>query len=807
MSRPLSPAPLARPLRQALRSLARTPALVAAAVLSLALGIGANTAVFSLIQNLLFADLPYAEPDRLVRIWETFAFPDGRGEGSVSIANLRDWQQQATALSAIGGYQWASFNWLADSGASRLLGVETTPEVWSILGATPELGRTYTNDDVAKGERVVVLAHSFWERQLASDPAILGKAMVLNGGSAVVIGVMPRGFTFPPRSEAKLWAPFAWTERDLANRGNHSLATVARLAPGASLEQARQNLEAVARRLELLYPDQQQDRSVLLRALPEAVSSRYRAMLFTLWAAVSAVLLIGCANVANLLLVRATGRRRDLALCAALGASRWRLILETLTESLLLALAGGVLGVVLGVVAVEALATLPGSGVAVSGRLGLNLPVLSGSLAVATLAALLAGVAPALRASRVALHQVLAEGSPRSGGVRRDPLRTAMVIAEVALALIVTVGASLMLRSLGLLAAVAPGMRSAGVMTMHIALPEALYATPEAQLELWERLSAEVRRLPGVEGAGLIDLLPLQSWGFNGDFTIAGQGDLPPGKQPFAEFRTVSDGYFDALAIPLLAGRGFEAGDRGEEGIVVLVNRALVERFLPGVDPLGARFGFGDTWATVVGVVGDVRGSGLDAPVRPEIYFTERQRPRGEMSLVVATAGQPTAIVEPVRAALARLDRTLPLDQVLTMEEVVRSFLAGRRFSALLLGLFALLALLLAAIGLYGVISYSVAQRTFEIGVRMALGADRRAALGVAFRHGLALVLAGVGSGVPLALALGRLVASQLYLVTPSDPLAYGRAAAVLLAVGSVACLIPASQAMRVSPVRALGRD
>ncbi len=797
---------LLQDFRLAARRLVHRPVFTTVAALSLALGIGANTAIFSVVDAVLLRPLPYPEPGRLVRIWETFTHPDGVGLGSVSVPNFRDWQEQQQSFEAVGAYFLRDVNLMGAESPSRFRATAVTPEVFPLLGVAASRGRALGAGDKMH-DPVVVIGDELWRGFFGADPGLVGKTIRLDGENATVVGVMPPGFEFPPRSEAQLWIPLKLSETAVERRGMHWMRTVARLRPGVEPATAEADMKAIARRLETEYPEHQTGRSVALKPLADAVVAGQRPILLALWGAVGFVLLIACGNVANLLLARGAGQRTELAVRAALGAGRGRLARQVLLDSVLLALAGGGLGLAAGWQAVRYLASMPGSSLPTGHQVAFDVRIFSFSIAASLLAAVASGLLPAWRASRMDLQDAMRERSATGGGSHRDPARAALVIAEIALALVVLIGASLLVRSFWALQNIDHGVRTERVLTMRIPLPKK-YDSVEKVDGFYSPLLERVEAIPGVESAGTIHLLPVQDWGWNGSFTVEGRPEEPPGQEPFAENRYVGGDYFQTLGIPLIAGRLFDRRDRGESPPVVLVNRTAARRYWGDESPVGRRIRFGEQeWLTIVGVVGDVHNRSLRQGVTPEIYFHHPQHSLTQTTLVVRTTIEPMTAVAAIREEIRRLDPEQPVFRVQTMDEVVATHLASSRFSGILFSLFAALALVLATLGVYGVMSYSVGQRTREIGLRMALGADRPKVLSLVLRQGLRLALFGTAAGVVVALGLTRFLQSQLFAVEPTDVATFAAVPLVLLAVAAVACLIPARRAASLEPTAALRHE
>ncbi|MFL6195860.1 MAG: ADOP family duplicated permease [Thermoanaerobaculia bacterium] len=799
-----------RDVRFALRSLGRSPAFTIVAVLCLALGIGANAAVFSVLNAVLLRPLPYPEPDRLVRIYETMG---NGGQGSVALPNYRDWVEQSTGFSQLAFWQTGSRNLLGSGGAERIVTVETTPNLFSLLGVRPLRGRTFVpgQDDPRKA-RIAVVSEAFWRNRFGGDPGLVGRAIQLDGFPYMVVGVMPEGFTFPPGggTRADAWLLFNDPRADDA-RGAHFLAVAGRLKPGMSLEQATAQLVQVAARMAKTYPDFQTGRSVLVQPLQDTVVGRSRKGLLILFGAVALVLLIACANVANLLLARAAVRQREVAVRLALGAGRTRLIRQFLVESLVLALAGAALGTLLAVLSLRALEPLVAGALPISGHIPLDGRVFGFLLLAAALSGLLFGIGPALQASRQDLRDSLTEGGGKSTSSRRQQsFRSALVVLEIGISLVLLVGAGLLLRGFLRLSATPSGLVAENVLTAHLAVPAAQLKGVTART--FHPVLEKVRHLPGVRSAALISMLPIQDAWTNGSYQVEGRPPLPLDQQPLAEWRVASPGFFSSLGIPVLRGRDFAESDGGPGVRRVIINEALARKEFPGEDPVGKQLRIDkEAPHDIIGLVGSVRQAGLDQEPLTEIYFPYSQIGAedylGDSTLVIRTDVPPEGLSASVRGAVREVDPGLSLYNVQTMEEVVSRSLADRRLNLWLLGAFAGIALLLAAAGLYGVISYLVAQRTREIGVRLALGAQKSSVVGMVVRQGAVLVAAGIALGLVGSLAVTRVLESLLYGVSTRDPLTFVAIPALLAAVALLATWVPARRASRVDPMLAIRNE
>ena len=796
-------------LRYGIRLLVKHPGFTIVAVLTLALGIGANSAIFSVVNAVLLRPLPFREPERLVKLYETL--PQG-GTGSVSVPNLIDWREQNSVLTEISAYQFADFNLQGSEQPERVLGATVSSNFFDIVGVQPQLGRTFTKgEDQPGADRVVVLSNQLWRRNYGADPQVVGKRVHLGGESYLVVGVMPQGFLYPSRT-TELWTPLIFTPKQLASRGSHSLFAIGRLKDGVKFEQAQSEMSAIASRLEQQYPDAQKSRGILLIRLQDEVVQNVRPALLILLGAVGFVLLIACTNVANLLLARAATRRREIAIRSALGAGRTRLIRQFLTESVLLSVVGGAAGLVVAKWGVDALVALAAGLLPRATEIGLDWRVLAFTLLLSVLTGIVFGLAPALQVSKIDVQEALKEGGSAGTSPRGNALRSMLAVLEVASALVLLVGAGLLIKSFVRLQQVDSGLRPENVLTMRITLPETKYNSTQASTAFYKEVLERVSALPGVEATGAINLLPIQQYGTNGNVRIEGRTPDPAGRDPLVEFRTTSPDYFRALGVPLIAGRFFGAQDGEGSAPVVIVNQAFAQKLLPGQDPVGKRIlgdkPDGSDNMTIVGVVGDVKQSGLTQASRPEI-FSPYTQPLWEgmtrsMTLVVRASVDAPTLTPLIRREVLAVDPAQPVYNVQTMETVIERSVSGSRLNMMLLSIFAGLALVLALVGIYSVMSYLVAQHTREIGIRMALGAQPWNILKLVLGQGLMLALIGVMIGLLGAFALTRLMASLLFGVTATDPLTYLAVSLLLLLVSLVACYLPARRAMKVDPMVAL---
>jgi len=802
-------------IRFGLRNLRRTPATAVAALVALALGIGANSAIFSVVNGVLLEPLPYPDPDRLLLAFESnpaLGFPTF----SVASLNFLDWRAQSRSFSALAAIEPASVNWTGREQPEVLKAGKVSADFWRVVGvermAGGMLGRVFSAaEDTPASHRVAVLGNGVWRRRFGADPSVVGRTLTLDGEVYTVVGVAPPGLDFPNHRD--LYLPAA-LDPAKANRGAHFYVVAGRLRPDASLERAQSELSGIAARLARQFPETNESWGVKLIPLKEQMVKTIRPALLVLSAAVGAVLLIACLNVANLLLVRLAARERELAVRTALGAGRGRLVRQVLTESVILSLGGALLGLLFAVWGVRALVALGGDKIPRAEAIGVDWKVVAFTLGIAVVTGLLFGLVPALHGSGDHLQESLKEGGRAvAGGARGRLARQVLVLAEVAIALVLLVSASLLIKSFARLHAVDPGFRPQGVLTMNVAPPDFKYKDPKRMLAFYRDLLARLGSLPGVAHAGSVYPLPL---GNSNQILVYDVADRPfPRRQdaPSAIARWVSPGYFQALSVPLVKGRVFTDQDTDRTTPVAVINRHLAQKLWPGGDPIDQRITFDDPrqkdvrWMTIVGVVGDVLQKSLDKDPGDEIYADQLQDPLPMSTLVVRAAGDPRAIAGPIRQVVAGIDRDLPIDQVRTMEEVVAASLAPNRFNTVLLSIFAGLALVLAAVGVYGVVSYTVNQRTHEIGIRMALGAQGEDVLGLVLRQGMTLVLWGLVVGLFAALAATRQLASLVYGVSTNDPWTFTSVAVALAAVALAANALPARRATRVDPLVALRQE
>lgn len=802
-------------LRHAWRALLKNPGFTLVALLTLAIGIGANTAIFSVVNAVLLKPLPFPEADRLVRVYEGTT----GGLETASPPNFADWRNENTAFDEMGAYVMTMAAVSGAGEARRLTGSAVTAGFFPVLASPPLLGRTISAADAVEGRHhVVVLSHALWQRQYHGDPEILGRTLRLDGRDHTVIGIMRPDFAYP--APAAFWVPLPFSETDLATqRGAHYLDVIARLAPGITIEEASSQMAAIADVLEARHPDTNTGSSAGVIGMKDALVGEVRPALLMLLGAVGFVLLIACGNVANLLLARMAARRRELAVRNALGAGRHRLVRLVLTESVLLSIGGGVAGVLLAMLGLEVLLALPIQGVPRLEHVRLDFSVLAFTAAVSLFTGLLFGLLPALKACLVSdLTAALKSGgaaatTDREGG----RTRRALVVAEMALAVLLLFGAGLLLRSFIELQSVDPGFNAQAVLTFDIALPSARYPEPQQARAFFAELQQQVATLPGVEGVGSVFGLPLS--GFNYVISVERMDGAPaydrPGNERYTQVRVVTPSYFQVMEIPLLAGRMLTDQDRAGAGPAVLVNESAAKLLWPGRDPLAHELELGTTLGVgamrvggpVVGVVADVRHAGLDAHARPEVYVTHSQFPVDLLSVVVRTSVPPQSLVPAIRERLHAIDSELPFDDVRTMEQRVAASVAQPRLTMFLLGIFALAALFLAAIGIYGVLAYAVRQRSNEIGVRRALGAPASHVMRMVVGQAMTLAGAGLVIGLLAAFGVTRLLTGFLYGVSATDPATVAVVTVLLAMVALLASVGPARRAVRLDPMKALREE
>jgi putative ABC transport system permease protein len=800
---------LAQDVRYAIRMLAKRPAFTAVAVLALTLGIGANTAIFSVVNAVLLRPLPYPHPERLMLLW---GVRDDRGHLNASYPDFADFRDQSQTLDYVAAYQPTGILLTGGDEPEALQGSLVSADMFPLLGASPALGRAFTREEDKPGApRVVVISNGLWNRRFASDADIIGKEIFLSARPYTVIGVMPPGFKFPADvSKTEFLLPFAPTNADiLTRRGSHSFYIAARLKSGVTIEEAKSEVATIAGRMAESYPDTNARRSATLAPMHDDLVSDVRPSLLILLAAVAFVLLIACANVANLLLARAAARQKEIAIRTAVGASRLRIIRQLLTESLLLSLLGGAGGMLVAMWGVDLLISASPGNIPRLKEITLDGRVLAFTLLVSMLTGLIFGIAPALGASKPDLNEVLKEGG-RSGGesARRASLRNLLVISEVAICLVLLIGAGLLIKSFVRLLEINPGFNPEGVVTVNLAPPRAKYPQPEQARAFFQQVIERAKELPGVESASLVNMLPLEGSNQSITFRVEGRPIPAPGTDPVGNFRNISPDYFRTMQIPLLRGRAPSEGDTKDTPHVIVINESLARDYFPDEDPIGKRILIGDDDPPpreIIGIVGDIRHDALDKEAVPEYYISYLQNPERYLYLVARMPSVEAASAGTLlRGAIKQVENGLYIPNIETMEQLRAGSIAGQRFNMLLLGVFAAVALVLAAVGIYGVMSYSVSQRTREIGVRMALGAQQKDVLRLVVGHGMLLALGGVAIGLVASFFLTRLMLSLLYGVSATDPVTFAVISLILTGVALVACFVPARRATKVDPCVAL---
>lgn len=811
-------------LRYSLRMLWKHPAFSAVVIVALALGIGVNTATFSVVNAVLLRPLPFKDADRLTVIRDSFR-KQGLNRTWLSTREFTDLKEQSQSFDQMGAFAPTNYSLTGGGEPERVQALRITPALFSMLGVAPAAGRNFSDDEGRAGaNQVVVVSYGFAQRHWGSALSPGGNTLVLNGKSMNVVGIMPRDFQFPPTNVAlgqsslkpELWTPIAFDADDLSEneRGSRNLNVMARLKPGVTVAQAQTEVETIANRLVQEHPTSYPPSmgfTISAFSLQEEVVGNIRTTLLILLGAVVFVLLIACANVANLLLVRATSRSKEMALRTALGAGRGRLVRQLLTESMLLGLIGGGLGLVLCFAGVRLLVALNPGNIPRLNEVGVDLPMLGFTLLLSLLTGIIFGLAPAIQASRLHLNEALKEGGKGSGsGGGNTKLRGLLVVSEVALALVLLLGAGLMIKSLYRLRLTDPGFRSDNLLTMQLNLPQSKYAADPQVVSFYQQVLEQAKSAAGVQSVGAVDVLPLS--GGKSDVSFVIEGIDPSDHLPDEEVRVASSDYFQAMGIPLAQGRYFTEQDRAGTVLVTVVNKELVRRYFQHDNPLGKRIAFDGTpekpnWREIVGVVGNVRHFGLDAEYKPELYLPYPQFPSNSMFLVVRSNTDKSGLSAGLRDKVHAIDRDVPVYDVKTMEELVAASVAQQRLTMLLLIVFSGLALVLAALGIYGVMSYFVNQRTHEIGIRMALGAKPSNILKFVVGQGMSLALVGVGMGLVAAFALTRLMASLLSGISVTDPSIFALVALLLTTVAFLACFIPAHRATRVHPIVALRQD
>ena len=796
---------LLRDIRYGIRSLLKRPGFTMIALMALALGIGANTAIFSLVNAVLIRPLPFAEPDRLVWVWGNMS--SGSNRASVSPPDYLDYRQQNTTFEEFAasiGVPIAS-NLTGNGEPERLNAAAVTGNYFQALGTPPALGRTFLLENEKPGnEQVAVLSYGLWQKRFGGDRAIVNKTITLDGKTCVVIGVMPQGFSFPQAAE--LWVPINFDiSPEMKVRKAHFMRPIGKLKQGVTLAQAQADTDAISKRLEQQYPDSNQGWNLRMVSLREQLVGNTRSTLYILFGAVGFVLLIACANVANLLLVRAAGRQKEIALRTALGAGRVRIIRQMITESVLLALMGGALGTLLAFWGVELLVKLSEGSIPPTAQIRIDATVLAFTFLTSVITGVLFGLAPALRTMRLNLSESLKEGGRTDGdGTHRNRTRSVLVVLESAVAVMLLIGAGLLVRSLIQLQNVSPGFDPHNVLTMRVDLPRDKYSTAEKSGNFFSQLESRINGLPGVEHVGMVSELPLSGQPNDMPYTVEGRPPVSSDQAFDDDFRRVNTRYFSAMRIPFLRGRNFTEQEVRESAKLVIISDLLARQVFPNEEPIGKRLimAMNNQPFEIIGIVGDIRHRALESTPSPAMYVPSNQAPW--MNIVLRMQGDPASLAGAVRNEVRALDPDQPVAMMRTMDQWMETAVAGPRYRTALLALFAFVALVLASTGIYGVMSYSVSQRTHEIGVRMALGARRMDVMKLVVRQGMTLVTVGVALGVLGAMALTRVMSTLLFGVTAKDPLTFVVVATLLTLVAFVACYLPARRATKVDPLVAL---
>lgn len=808
-------------LRAAVRALARRPGFFLIAVATLALGIGGNAAIFSIIDTVLLRPLPYPRADRLVMPWEFSAEVQQRigfDKLPSSPADVTDFRARNRTFEGLAWIRAERYNLTGTGDPERISGVRVSPDFFDVLGVAPALGRAFIPEDAA-GTRGVVIGDGLWRRRFGADPAVLGRTIALNGRPAIIVGVLPRWFHFPGAGDlpsglgfsgnVEIWAADSLTPTQQRSRGGKSFALIGRLRDGVDLPAAAADLGAIADDIARESPESNAGWTVHVFSLREQLVGSVRSALVVLLVAVGFVLLIACANVANLMLVRAAGRQREMCVRLALGAARRRLVRQLLVESLVLAIVAGMAGLGLAWIGLEVLRALsPATLTAVEGA-SLDMRVVGFTIAVSGVTGLLFGIVPALQASRADLNTGLRDGTRGTSGSRRaHRTRNALVVIEVALAMVLLVGAVLLLQTFVRLLSVDPGFHPAGVLTMEVALPRSAYQ-PERAAAFFDRVTSRLAAVPGVQAVAVTSSLPLSGTENLRQITVADRPRPRPGQEIIADYRVVTAPYFAVMGVPQLAGQLFPETASGPAPLMVLVNATMAAAVWPGEDPIGRRikltnFDQPGLWFTVAGVVGDTRHTGLDSSLRPQVYVEQRVDPAQQMVVVLRASGDPLGYAAVARAAVFEADHDQPVGRIRPMKDVVAESVSNRRFMMALVGVFAVLALVLSLVGLYAVVSHSVAERTREMGVRLALGASPLALLRLVLSEGLSLAAVGVAFGLVVAFVMTRFMSALLFGIEAHDLRTFVAVPLILFAAATAGCLVPARRAMRVDPNTAL---
>ena len=806
---------LGQDLRYGARMLVKNPGFTVVAVITLALGIGANTSIFSVVNAVLLRPLPFENPDQLVMIWQT-NLQRGVLRDPVSLPNLIDWQQQSHTFGEIAAFNPRGFSLTGTGEPEHLPGTFVSVELFPMLGANPLVGRNFLPDEGRpRGNRAVIISFALWQRRFGGDPNLVGKSLTLNGALYTVVGIMPAKFQFPiqglfPIPVSELWAPLAIDPAQV-NRGNSELFIIGRLQPGVSIEEAQAEMATIAQRSAEQHPDFNRDLGVYIVGYHQQLTGKMRAALLILLGAVAFVLLIACANVANLLLARAAARQRELAIRTALGAGRSRLMRQLLTESMLLSLLGGALGLALALWNFDAIVAALPAHMPRAAEIQVDWQVLVFTFVVAVMTGVIFGLVPALQAYRLNLSEALKEsGGKGTPGFVRHRVRSLLVVTEIALALVLLVGAGLLIKSFHRLQQVNAGFNPENVLSVPVAIPQSRYPDGNARAAFINRIMEKMKALPGVQAVAGVTILPLSGEYSSASFIVEGQ-TVSPERRNVANRRAATPDYFRVMSIPIVKGRSFTEQDHFDAPAVVIINESFGRLYFPDEDPIGKRIispaSSDGIPMTIVGVAGDVRNGGPEDEPRPEFYYSYFQNPIPFMFMAIRTAAEPSGLIPAIRREIWSEDKDLPLANISTLEQLLSKTIAQHRFNLLLLGLFSGLALVLAVVGIYGVVSYAVTQRTHEIGIRLALGAQQGDVRKLVIRQGMIQVVAGIAIGLSGALALTRLMKSLLFGVSTTDPLTFVGLSLLLIVVAFVACWIPARRATKVDPLLALRHE
>lgn len=795
------------------RMLLKKPSLTAVAIIAIGLGIGANTAIFSVVNTVLLQPLPYPQPEQLVMLSSELRNQTLDGRGTFSVPDFLDVQQSSTTLEYVATVKRTGTIVTEGGDPERLIGAAVNADYFPLLRVKPAIGRVFTRDEDKTGApSVILLSHALWQRRFGGDPAIIGREINI-GGKTTVIGIMPPGFEYPISDDPQdFWEPLFsaafMTSEIREERANRSFDVFGRLKPGVTLEQAKADLDLLSRQIEQQWPQSNTNLSFSAVSMHEDLTRDYRPALLVMLGAVGLVLLIACANVANLLLARAAARQKEVAIRMALGASRRRIASQLLTESLLLSLAGGAAGLLLASWGIDLLVAYGPPEVPRLREVSLDRYVLAFTFGVSMLTGVLFGLVPALHASKPDPGNMLKDTGRGFSHAGRNRMRSALIVSEVALSLMLLVGAGLLINSFWRLLQTDAGFDPKGVLTLDIPLDRRIYPKPEQRTAAFQQLAGRMKSLPGVRDVSVVSNVPLTDFDVELSFQIEGRAPYKPGEEPGADYTIAGSDYFKTMNIAVLRGRAFTEHDTTNSPNVMVVSDAFVKLYFPNEDPIGKRIifeGENETRREIVGVVADVRRNGLDIDVQPEMYVSHLQNPERRMNIVMRTETRDASqLTQAARAEVKAFDPNQIVWRVQTLEELLDTSVAARKFNMLLLGIFASVALVLAAVGLYGVMSYSVSWRTHEIGIRMALGAKRADVLRLVVRQGMTMTLIGLALGLVGAFAMVRVLAGLLYGVSPRDPLTFTGVSIVLLAVALLACLVPARRATRVDPIIAL---